>query len=130
MSEQEGKKKILLVDDDLHIQRIVSFKLLRRGFDVTSVMNGVEALRSVEESKPDLILLDIMMPEMDGYEFNRILKSREELKNIPVFVLTAKGQVVDRNLAYSIGVTDYITKPFSPREMLEKVLEFLGEPEE
>ncbi len=128
MAEENGKKKILLVDDDLHIQRIVSFKLLKRGYDVTCVMNGVQALASVEENIPDLIILDIMMPEMDGYEFNRRLKSNKEYKNIPVFVLTAKGQVVDRNLAYSIGVTDYITKPFSPKKILEKVEEFLGEP--
>lgn len=122
-------KKILLVDDDRHILKIVSFKLARYGYDITCAGNGVEALKSLELNKPNLIILDLMMPEMDGVEFNKVLKSSKEFKDIPVFILTAKGQVVDRNLAYSIGVTDYITKPFSPKEILEKVVDFLGGPE-
>lgn len=112
---------ILVVDDDPNIVRIVRVKLERNGLRVDAAANGREALVCIENARPDLILLDVMMPVMDGLELVQKLKDSSDLRTIPVFLLTARGQMDDKKTAYRIGVEDYITKPFSPSEVLRRV---------
>lgn len=112
---------ILVVDDDPNIVRIVTVKLERNGFRVLSAVNGQDGLDSIAQTRPELVLLDVMMPVMDGIEFVEKLKESPDLRTIPVFLLTARGQMEDKKNAYRIGVEDYITKPFSPNEVLERV---------
>lgn len=112
---------VLVVDDDPNIVRIVRVKLERNGFSVRDAANGREALVSIAEARPELILLDVMMPVMDGIELVEKLKGSPDLRTIPVFLLTARGQMDDKKTAYRIGVEDYITKPFSPTEVLHRV---------
>ncbi|HHT9118210.1 MAG TPA: response regulator transcription factor [Candidatus Hypogeohydataceae bacterium YC38] len=114
-------KKILLVEDEPSIARLVQFKLAKEGFDVTPKRNGREALEWLEDNKPDLILLDVMMPEMDGMEVLRQLKEDDSLKHIPVIMLSAKGQRSEIERCLTSGAADYIVKPFSPAEIIERV---------
>jgi DNA-binding response OmpR family regulator len=94
---------------------------------VTTALDGEQALERVAESKPDLIVLDIMMPKLDGYETCKVLKSREDTKDIPVILLSAKGRNVDQKTGFEVGADDYITKPFSPRKLVERINAILGQ---
>ncbi|OQY10546.1 MAG: hypothetical protein B6I28_00840 [Fusobacteriia bacterium 4572_132] len=121
-------KKILVADDEMHILQIVKFNLQKRGgYEVLTAKNGEEALKIAIEEKPDLILSDVMMPRMSGFEFCGEVKKNEELKRIPFLILTAKGQESDLVEGKEAGVDEYITKPFSPKSLLTKVQEILGE---
>jgi two-component system, OmpR family, alkaline phosphatase synthesis response regulator PhoP len=121
-------KKILIADDEIHIVQIVKFNLEKRGgYKVLTAKNGEEGLELAKQEKPDLILSDVMMPKMSGFEFCQELRKDPEIKNIPFIILTAKGQESDIKTGEEIGATDYITKPFSPKALLNKVLEILGE---
>ena len=121
-------KKILVVDDEIHIVQIVKFNLEKRGgYEVLTAKNGEEGLEIARSEKPDLILSDVMMPKMSGFEFCEALKKDDEIKLIPFIILTAKGQENDIKTGEELGVDDYITKPFSPKALLEKVAEILGE---
>ena len=93
--------------------------------DLTAT-NGEQALQKVREEKPDLVILDIMMPKLDGYETCRMIKSDPATKNIPVILLTAKGREVDQKLGREVGANDYMTKPFSPSKLIERVQAILG----
>ena len=104
----------------------VEFKLKKEGYQVTCKENGEEALKAIREEKPDLILLDVMMPVMDGYEVLRQVKEDENLKNIPVVMLTARAQERDVVKGIGSGAEDYITKPFHPAELLARVKRILG----
>jgi two-component system OmpR family response regulator len=110
--------KILLVDDDPRIRDMVRFALVREGFGVVEVENGVEAVRLVESEKPDLILLDIMMPEMDGTEVCRQIRRDN---SVPIIFLSSKDDEIDRILGLELGGDDFIGKPFSPRELVARV---------
>lgn len=122
------KKKILVVDDEIHIVQIVKFNLEKRGgYEVITAKNGEEGLETAKEQMPDLILSDVMMPKMSGFQFCEALKRDAELKKIPFIILTAKGQENDIKTGTDLGADDYITKPFSPKALLEKVAEILGE---
>lgn len=122
------KKKILVVDDEIHIVQIVKFNLEKRGgYEVITAKNGEEGLETAKDKMPDLILSDVMMPKMSGFQFCEALKRDAELKKIPFIILTAKGQENDIKTGTDLGADDYITKPFSPKALLEKVAEILGE---
>jgi len=121
-------KKIVLAEDEPQIARLIEFKLKKEGYEVTWKENGEEALKAIKADKPDLILLDVMMPVMDGYEVLRRLKEDESLKNIPVIMLTARAQERDVVKGIDLGAEDYITKPFHPAELLARVKRILGKP--
>ncbi len=119
-------KKILVVDDEMHILRIVKYKLESAGYEVLTALNGVDALRIVREEKPALIFLDVMMPGMNGYEVCSQLKNDPNTKDIIVIMLTAKGQESDKIKGLEVGVDEYITKPFSPQDLLDRTKDLLG----
>jgi two-component system alkaline phosphatase synthesis response regulator PhoP len=112
-------KKIMVVDDEPYIARVIKFKLEQEGYIVISANDGITGLNKIREEKPDLVLLDVMMPGMTGYEVCQKIKGDAELAGIPVVILTAKGQERDREQGFSMGASDYITKPFSPNRLLE-----------
>jgi two-component system, OmpR family, alkaline phosphatase synthesis response regulator PhoP len=111
-------KKILAVDDERHIVRLVEVNLARAGYNVVTAFDGREALQKVESEKPDLVVLDVMMPFMDGFEVLRNLKANPETAEIPVIMLTAKAQDADVFRGWQSGVDCYLTKPFNPMELL------------
>jgi two-component system alkaline phosphatase synthesis response regulator PhoP len=119
------KAKILVVDDEVNITQILEFSIGAEGYEVITASNGEEAVEKARREQPDLIILDIMMPRIDGYEACRILKSNPLTKNIPVVLLTAKGRDIDKRLGYEVGATDYIIKPFSPNKLIERIQELL-----
>ncbi len=112
------ERRILVVDDEQPIADILKFKLEKEGYSVAVANDGVEALEKVEEFKPDLILLDIMLPLMDGMEVCREVRKTLE---IPIIMLTAKDSEIDKVLGLELGADDYVTKPFSSRELLARV---------
>ena len=120
-------KKIMVVDDEPYIARVIKFKLEQEGYTVISANDGITGLNKIKEEKPDLVLLDVMMPGMSGYEVCQKIKGDAELAGIPVVILTAKGQERDREQGFSMGASDYITKPFSPNRLLELVKSIVGE---
>ena len=119
-------RKIVLAEDEPQIARLIEFKLKKEGYSVISKENGEEALKAIKMDKPDLILLDIMMPVMGGYEVLRRLKEDENLKSVPVIMLTARAQEKDVVKGIDMGAEDYITKPFHPAELLVRVKRILG----
>jgi two-component system alkaline phosphatase synthesis response regulator PhoP len=120
------KGKILVVDDEVYILHILDFSLGAEGFDVLTANNGEEAIAKAKQEQPDLIVLDIMMPVLDGYETLRQLKREPKTKDSPVILLTAKGRDVDKRLGFEVGATDYIVKPFSPSRLIERIEEIIG----
>jgi DNA-binding response OmpR family regulator len=114
-------ERVLIVDDDPDIQRLVSYNLSQAGFQVLSASSGRTALDSVQKQPPDLIILDIMMPDVDGMEVCRTLRQRENSRRIPIIMLTARGEEVDRVVGFELGADDYVSKPFSPRELVLRV---------
>jgi len=115
-------KCILCVEDEPEMIDLIRLILGRRGFDVKGANGGVEGLKMIHEETPDLILLDLMMPDMDGWEVYQQIKADEKTKNIPVIVVTAKAQSIDKVLGLHIAkVDDYIAKPFNPQELLASV---------
>ena len=119
-------KKILVVDDEPNIVRSLTFVLDKGGYDVSIAGDGVEAMSMIRESKPNILILDVMMPNKSGYDVCSEIKSDPELRDINVVMLTAKGQVGDREAVLSQGADEYISKPFSPIEILARVKELLG----
>lgn len=113
-----SSRKVLVVDDDAHIRDVVSFTIRRAGFDVLEAADGREALHIAESDAPDLILLDILMPELEGIDVCRAIRRNS---NVPILFLSSKDRVVDRVVGLDAGGDDYMTKPFSPRELLARV---------
>ncbi len=113
--------KILIVDDEPDVVELVEYNLKNAGFDVIKCGDGNEALKKIQNEKPDLILLDIMLPNIDGFEICKILKRNQDTAAIPVIMLTAKAAEVDKIVGFELGADDYITKPFSPRELVLRV---------
>ena len=123
-------KLVVCIEDEQEMIDLVQLILGRRGFTVEGANGGLEGLEKVQKRKPDLVLLDLMMPDMDGWEVYQRMKSDEELREIPVIVVTAKAQSIDKVLGLHIAkVDDYITKPFGPQELLESVEKILGQAE-
>jgi two-component system KDP operon response regulator KdpE len=111
-------RRILVVDDEVRMVRFIRLNLEHDGFQVTEAYNGMQALERMRTSLPDLVLLDVMMPDIDGFE---VLRTIREVSQVPVIMLTAKGEEDDRVRGLELGADDYITKPFSPREMVSRV---------
>ncbi len=111
-------KRILVVDDEPHIVRLVQVNLEREGYEVLTAYDGVEALEKVAAEKPDMVVLDVMMPRMNGFEVLKKLKADESTRDIPVIMLTAKAQDADVFRGWQSGVDSYLTKPFNPMELL------------
>ncbi len=125
------KKRILCIEDEPETTNLVQLILNREGYEVLGADGGEEGLRMVKEEKPDLILLDLMMPGMDGWQVYQHLKDDEETENIPVIVVTAKVQSIDKVLGLQVAkVDDYITKPFRPEELSERVKYVLSQVED
>jgi len=124
----EDKKTVVCIEDEPEMIDLVKLILGRKGFDLIGAVGGREGLETVRKLKPDLVLLDLMMPDMDGWEVYQQMKADDELKDIPVIVVTAKAQSIDRVLGLHIAkVDDYVTKPFGPQELLQSVNKVLGE---
>ncbi len=119
------RKRILVVDDEIYIVHILEFTLTMEGYEVLTAADGEEALRRLEQDRPDLVVLDIMMPKVDGYEVLRRIRADEEFRQLPVILLSAKGRPIDRDTGLEIGADDYIVKPFSPRRLLQKIQDLL-----
>src|SRR5437667_1175145 len=119
------KERILVVDDEPEAVELVEFNLKQAGFNVFSAEDGATALRRARELLPSLIVLDLMLPEMDGLEVCRILRRDPATADIPVIMLTAKAAEVDRVVGLELGADDYLTKPFSPRELVLRVKKVL-----
>ena len=113
--------RVLIVEDEPDIRALLAFHLEREGYQVARAASGADALRQVRAARPDLVLLDLMLPEMDGLEVCRRLRQDPATAALPIVMLTAKGEEVDRVLGLELGGDDYVTKPFSPRELVSRV---------
>lgn len=119
-------KKVVCIEDELEMIELVKLILGRNKFDVTGAVGGHEGLTKISEIQPDLVLLDLMMPEMDGWEVYQKMKATEAMRFIPVIIVTAKAQSIDKVLGLHIAkVDDYVTKPFGPRELVDSVQKVL-----
>ncbi len=120
--------RIVVADDDVDIRELVEFKLSTMGHDVVTVGDGAAAIEACRAQKPDLAVLDVMMPGMSGLEAIRVMRADESLVDIPVILLTARAQESDVETGFDSGADDYVTKPFSPRELGSRVEALLGKP--
>jgi len=118
MDDNLKNKTILVVDDEERMARFIRLNLEHDGFQVVEAYRGMQALQQYRDSLPDLVLLDVMMPDIDGFE---VLSMLREISNVPVIMLTAKGEEDDRVRGLELGADDYVTKPFSPRELVSRV---------
>ena len=118
MATTGDKQRILVVDDEARIRRMERMNLELEGFQVLEASSGFEALDKVREELPDLVVMDVAMPQMDGFETLRLLR---EISSVPVIMLTVKGEEADRILGLDLGADDYVTKPFSPRELVSRI---------
>ncbi|WP_026889154.1 winged helix-turn-helix domain-containing protein [Clostridium beijerinckii] len=116
-----ANEKILIVDDEEHIVELLHFNLLNAGYEVLSANNGIDAVKIAKSEKPSLLLLDLMLPGMDGFDVCKEIKRDAEMKKTSIIMLTAKGEELDKILGLELGADDYITKPFSVRELLARV---------
>ena len=118
MPDSMERRRILVVDDEERMVRFIRMNLEHDGFQVSEAFNGKQAIQKLRDVTPDLILLDVMMPDLDGFE---VLETVREITNVPVIMLTAKGEEDDRVRGLELGADDYVTKPFSPRELVSRV---------
>jgi two-component system alkaline phosphatase synthesis response regulator PhoP/two-component system response regulator VicR len=125
-TEKSITPRILVVEDDINILRQIEFNLQTNGYGVETATNGADALKALLNSKPDLLITDIMMPGMDGYELVAALREDEQLSDLPVIMLTAKTQDSDVTEGYNSGTDLYLTKPFNPTELLRFVRRIVG----
>ncbi|MEZ4653427.1 MAG: response regulator [Candidatus Eisenbacteria bacterium] len=116
-------RRILVVDDEIYILHILEFSLSMEGYEVVTASDGNEAVKRLEECDPDMVVLDVMMPGLDGYAVCRQIRASDHLRSIPVILLSAKGRSVDREAGLEAGADEYIVKPFSPRHLLERIRE-------
>jgi DNA-binding response OmpR family regulator len=123
---ERNRPVVLVADDDADILELVSFRLERAGYDVVPVTDGEEALQRAVELRPDLAVLDVMMPKLNGYEVTQELRQKEATRAMPVILLTARAQDADVTRGFDAGADDYIKKPFSPQELRARVQAVLG----
>ena len=116
-----SQDRILVADDDGDIRDLVVFKLTQAGYDVEAVQDGAAAFQSIEASPPRLAILDVMMPGLSGIDVLRKVRADERLKDLEVILLTAKSRDIDVDAGFATGASDYVVKPFSPRELLHRV---------
>jgi DNA-binding response OmpR family regulator len=121
-----GRPLILIADDDPDILALISFRLERAGYDIVRAVNGEEAVRVALDRRPDVALLDVMMPRVDGYEATRRLRQHRETSRMPIILLTARVQEDDIARGFDAGADDYVKKPFSPQELGARVQAILG----
>ena len=112
------KQKILVVDDDKHIAELISLYMMKEGYETQEIYDGKEAAAAVEDFQPDLILLDLMLPGMDGYQ---VCTEVRKTSRVPIIMLTAKGETFDKVLGLELGADDYIVKPFEPKELIARI---------
>lgn len=120
------QKKILVVDDEKDITETLSFMLKANGYDVITAFDGENGLKAAKEENPDLIILDVMMPKINGYKIARLLKYDNKYKHIPIIMVTARGQDTDKLIGEETGADVYITKPFEFEEILNSINKYLG----
>ena len=116
-----AKEKILVVDDEEHIRELIKFNLENNGFKVLCAQDGKEALRIAKEEVPSLVLLDLMLPGMDGLDVCKEIRKDSSMSNMPIIMITAKGEEIDKTIGLELGADDYITKPFSVRELVARI---------
>ena len=121
------KKRILLVDDEKDLVETLTFRLEANNYEVIPAYDGQEALNKAKSEKPDLIILDLMLPRMNGYEVCQLLKFDEKYKHIPIIMFTARTQESDKKTGFEVGTNAYITKPFEAEALLSKIKELLKE---
>jgi DNA-binding response OmpR family regulator len=124
------KAKILAVDDEPDTVELISFNLESAGYEVITAADGAEALRKARRHTPDAVVLDLMLPELDGLEVCKVLRRDPATENIPILMLTAKAAEMDRIIGLELGANDYLTKPFSPRELVLRVRNLLRRPDD
>jgi len=118
-------ERVLIVDDDPDILRLVSYNVGQAGFEVITASTGRKALEIAQKQHPDLIILDVMLPDVDGMEVCRTLRQQDPSRRIPIIMLTARGEEIDRVVGFELGADDYVSKPFSPRELVLRVKSIL-----
>jgi DNA-binding response OmpR family regulator len=128
-NDMKANRLILIADDDEDILELVRLRLTRSGYETVLARNGAEALEAARERQPDVALLDVSMPAVNGYEVSAALKSDPRTKHIPVILLTARAQTADVTKGFEAGADDYITKPFSPQALQIRVAAALGDAE-
>jgi two-component system alkaline phosphatase synthesis response regulator PhoP len=123
------KKKILIVEDKKELVKLIAFHMTTAGYEVLSAKDGIEALEVCKFNKPDLLILDIMLPRIDGWEVCRRLRQGPQTSNIPIIILSALSDIDDKLKSFDLGCDDYVTKPFSPRELVVRVKRVLDRSE-
>ena len=121
-----GTPTILVADDEEDLRELVSYRLSRSGYEVVEAVDGQEALELATERTPDLMVLDVMMPRLDGYELTRRVREQDSLRSVPVILLTARSQETDVSRGFDVGADDYLRKPFNPDELVARVRAVLG----
>ena len=119
-------KKILVVDDEQDLRNLLTERLMAAGYNVSTAINGKEGLEKATAEKPDLIILDVMLPDTDGFKLCGLIKSNKEMKNIPIIMLTCLGQIEDIKAAIEKGASAYIAKPFDPKVLLSRIRALIG----
>jgi two-component system response regulator MtrA len=126
MTAAEGDKLVLVADDDADVRELVEFRLAHAGYEVITAADGEEAVELALARRPRLCVIDVMMPKLDGYQVTERLRAAQELADVRVVLLTASVEEASVERGFEVGADDYITKPFSPRELLERVASVLG----
>ena len=119
-------QSILIVDDEPNIVLSLEYLMKKANYDVRVARDGQEALRAVAERKPDLVLLDVMLPKLDGFSVCQTIRDNPEWKDVRIIILTARGRDIEREKGLALGADDYITKPFSTRDVVERIRQYLG----
>jgi DNA-binding response OmpR family regulator len=126
VTDADRTPTILVADDEEDVRELVTYRLTRSGYDVIGAVDGQEAFELASERAPDLMVLDVMMPRLDGYELTRRLRAEESLRSVPVILLTARSHETDVSRGFEVGADDYLRKPFNPDELVARVRAVLG----
>jgi DNA-binding response OmpR family regulator len=126
VTDSDSTPTILVADDEEDLRELVAYRLSRSGYNVIGAEDGQEAFEMAAERTPDLMILDVMMPKLDGYELTRRLRAEAALRSIPVILLTARSQESDIDRGFEVGADDYLKKPFNPDELVARVRAVLG----
>ena len=119
-------KKVLIIEDDPAISRLVDYSLKHEGYDTATASNGLDGIRKAKYETPDLIILDVMLPGMDGFEICHRLRTEKETEKLPILMFSAKAQEIDRTTGIKVGADDYLPKPADPEEILKRVSRLLA----
>jgi two-component system alkaline phosphatase synthesis response regulator PhoP len=119
-------KKILVIEDDPAISRLVDYSLRHEGYEVIAASNGLEGIRKANQEAPDLVILDVMLPGMDGFEICHQLRSEPDTAKLPILMFSAKAQEIDKNTGLKVGADDYLPKPAAPAEIVSRVAKLLA----